>query len=82
MDRLTPRQQEIVRLRCGDEELSRAEAAQRLCIAQGTVKCHVTEIMRRLGVVSFHAVCREYGIALGIEHGINLALLRTRPEFV
>lgn len=61
MDRLTPRQREIVALRCGTRELTTAAVARELGLNANTVKNHGTAIIRRLGTASFHGVCRLYG---------------------
>lgn len=57
---LTERQQEIVAARCDSGETV-DECAYRLGIAQQTVKNHVSDIIRRLEVISFYQVCTLYG---------------------
>ena len=47
-DRLTDREAEVLRLMA--EELSNAEIAQRLFLSSATVKCHVAQVLRKLGV--------------------------------
>ena len=60
MDRLTPRQVEIVAL-CCDGDLTGKEIAYRLGVSPDTVKNHKTAIIQRLQARSFHAVCCLYG---------------------
>ena len=60
MDRLTPRQIEIVAL-CCDGDLTGEEIAYRLGVSSQTVKNHKSNIIQRLQVRSFHAVCCLYG---------------------
>lgn len=61
MERLTPRQREIVELRCGPNELTYEGAAAAMGIARHTVRSQCSDILLRLGVRSFNGVCREYG---------------------
>lgn len=56
MDRLSPRQLEIVRLRCEDE-LTYQEIAVRLGCHFQTVKSHMQDIFRRWDVVSTGGLC-------------------------
>lgn len=58
---LTPREQEVVACRCGECELTMMETADAMFINRNTVKNHGTAIIRKLGVRSFHGVCRMYG---------------------
>lgn len=60
MNRLTPRQHEVVVARCEFGE-TRDECAYRLGITPSTVRNHSVDIMRRLGLRSFYEVCTEYG---------------------
>lgn len=56
---LSPRQSEIIELRCG-AGLYRKEIAQRLGIAEETVRGHITDIGHRTGL-SGYQVCAEWG---------------------
>lgn len=58
---LTPRERAVVIHRCGPMELSQQETARVMGITEHTVKNHGTAIIRKLGVISFHGVCRVYG---------------------
>ena len=60
MDRLTPRQRELVAL-CCDGDLTSEEIAYKLGISPQTVKNHKSVIIQRLQVRSFHAVCCAFG---------------------
>lgn len=51
---LTPRQREILALRAAG--YSHKEIAERLGIAMGTIKVHVTDIKSRLGCVGSNAI--------------------------
>jgi DNA-binding NarL/FixJ family response regulator len=61
IEALTPRQRELVALRCGPEELTHAEVAHRLRISSNTVKVHSATILDRLQVKTFQRVCTMYG---------------------
>jgi DNA-binding NarL/FixJ family response regulator len=56
---LTPRQTEVIALRCG-EGLFRKEIAVRLGIKEETVRCHLTDITARMGVGGYQQ-CAEWG---------------------
>jgi len=74
---LTPREQDVVRHRCGPMELTRDETARVMGITEQTVKNHGTAIIRKLGVISFYGVCRLYG-----EQTAWQRMTAMRPELV
>lgn len=48
LDELTPQQQKIMRLICSGK--ANKQIAYELCLAEATVKAHITALLRRLGV--------------------------------
>lgn len=60
---LTPRQSEIVRLRC-ERNLARKEIAQVLGITESTVRNHLWEVHKRTGMAGF-ALCDWWGYERG-----------------
>lgn len=60
MERLTPRQREIVELACV-EGLSNAELARRLYITYDTVRNHRQRLFERLDLHTMQQVCTLYG---------------------
>ena len=58
---LTPRQRQIVELRCGPQEMTVDEVAQHLNIGRNRVKNVSSYIISKLGMNSFNGVCRLYG---------------------
>lgn len=56
---ISPRQWEVVTLRCGDG-LYRKEIAVRLGIKEETVRCHLNDVANRTGL-SGYQVCAEWG---------------------
>lgn len=48
LDELTPQQQKIIRLICSGK--ANKQIAYELCLAEATVKAHITALLRRLGV--------------------------------
>lgn len=65
MDRLTPRQREIVILRC-ERGLTNKAVAAALNISMSTVKRHWMHVHQRLGVVSAPAACWLLGRSLPV----------------
>lgn len=61
IDTLSPRQIEVVKCRCGEDELSVDETGSALNVSPQTIKNHSTLVISRLGVRSFHGVCTLYG---------------------
>lgn len=59
MERLTPRQSQILSLRC-DHGLARKEIAERLGIHMGTVRAHITNATERTGLREF-PLCTAWG---------------------
>lgn len=55
------RREQIIELRCGEEELSLSETAERLGISIHTVKTHCTTTIKNYRVRSFYGVCTRYG---------------------
>ena len=62
-ERLTPREQEVLHLMA--EGISNTEIAERLCLAEGTVKNHVTHILSKMGAQS-----RAHAVRLAVEWGL------------
>lgn len=60
MDRMTPRQREIVELTC-DDDLTSDAIGYRLGIAGSSVKNHKTRVLEKFDAETMHRVCREYG---------------------
>jgi DNA-binding NarL/FixJ family response regulator len=62
-ERLTPREREVLRLMT--EGAANAEIAERLCLAEGTIKNHVSHILGKLG-----ARDRAHAVRLAVEWGL------------
>lgn len=77
IDVLTPRQQEIVLLRCR-EGLSGKETAKRLYLSPQTVKNHVTQILRRTGATAVDQLCYRVGYETGQLNAVPVM----RPEHI
>lgn len=78
MDRLKPRELEVVELRCGPRELNTKEAAAALGLSRHTANTHSRRVIRKLGAKTFYGVCERYGE----EEGKRLALAGMRAELV
>lgn len=80
MESLTPRERQIVFLKCAGD-LSHKEIAARLGIAVNTVKNTVTSILSRTNRTSMHGVCWYAGRCQGHEDaarsGIRIDGLRS-----
>lgn len=62
-ERLTPREQQVFKLMAGGN--TNAEIAERLCLAEGTVKNYLSQIIGKLG-----ARDRAHAVRLGVEWGL------------
>ncbi len=69
LDELTPQQQKIMRLICSGK--ANKQIAYELCLAEATVKAHITALLRRLGVQNRTQAAMMMESSLAAGHGAD-----------
>lgn len=60
MTKITPRHREVIVLFC-EQGMTNTQAAAALDISRFTVRCHISDILKRYGVRSMRGVCYQHG---------------------